>query len=47
MSLYHFTNCLLVLAILVLPYMPNSPKVIIAAGTITAGTTTFSGILLT
>ena len=32
---------------LVLPYMPNSPKVIIAAGTIAAGTSAFSGILLT
>ena len=34
------------LAILVLPYMPDSPKVIIAASTIAAGTA-FSGILLT
>ena len=32
---------------LVLLYMPNSPKVIIAAGTVAAGTTAFSGILLT
>ena len=32
---------------LVLPYVPNSPKVIIFAGTITAGTTAFSSILLT
>ena len=47
MSLYHSTDCLLVLAILVLPYVPNSPKVIIAAGTVTAGITAFSGILLT
>ena len=47
MSLYHFTNCLLVLAILVSLYMPNSPKVIIAAGTIATNTTTFSSILLT
>ena len=31
---------------LVLPYIPNSPKVIIAAGIITAGTA-FSSILLT
>ena len=47
MSLYHSTNCLLVLVILVLPYMPNSPKVIITAGTVAVGTTAFSGILLT
>ena len=47
MSLYHSTNYLLVLAILVLPYMPNSPKVVIAAGTVTVGTTAFSSILLT
>ena len=47
MSLYYSTNYLLVLAILVLPYMPDSPKVVIAAGTITVGTTAFSGILLT
>ena len=47
MSLYYFTNCLLVLAILVLPYIPNSPKVIIAASTITAGTAAFNSILLT
>ena len=47
MSLYHSTNCLLVLAILVLPYMPNSPEVIIAAGSIAVGTTAFSSMLLT
>ena len=47
MSLYYFTNYLLVLAILVLFYMPNSPKVIITAGTITAGTAAFNSILLT
>ena len=47
MSLYHFTNCLLVLAILVLLYMPNSPKVIITANSITVNTTAFSSILLT
>ena len=47
MSLYHFTDYLLVLAILVLPYMPNSPKVIISTGTVTVGTTTFSSMLLT
>ena len=29
MSLYHSINCLLVLAILVLLYVPNSPKVVI------------------
>ena len=47
MSLYYFTNYLLVLAILVLPYMPDSPKVVITTSTVTAGTATFSGILLT
>ena len=47
MSLYHFTNCLLVLAMLVSLYVPNSPKVVIAAGTVAAGTTAFSGMLLT
>ena len=46
MSLYYFTNYLLVLAMLILLYIPNSPKVIIAAGTVTAGTTAFSSILL-
>ena len=47
MSLYHSTNCLLVLAILILLYIPNSPKVIITTNTITANTTAFSNILLT
>ena len=47
MSLYHFTNYLLVLAILVLPYVPDSLKVIIFTGTVTADTAAFSGILLT
>ena len=47
MSLYHFTNYLLVSAILVSPYVPNSPKVVVATSTVTAGTTTFSGMLLT
>ena len=47
MFLYHSINCLLVLAMLVSPYILNSPKVVVAAGTIAAGTTTFSGILLT
>ena len=27
-------------------YIPNSPKVVITAGTVTVGTTTFSSILL-
>ena len=31
---------------LVSPYVPNSPEVVITAGTIAAGTTAFSGILL-
>ena len=47
MSLYHFTNCLLVLAILVLPYVPDGLEVIITASTITASTAAFSSILLT
>ena len=47
MSLYYFINYLLVLAILVLLYMPNGPKVVIFASTITADTTTFSSMLLT
>ena len=47
MSLYYSTNCLLVLAILVLPCVPDGPKVVIAAGTIAAGTAAFSSILLT
>ena len=46
MSLYHSTNCLLVLAILVLLYMPDGPEVVITASTITIGAT-FGGILLT
>ena len=46
MSLYHSTNYLLVSAMLVLPYMPNSPKVIVTASTITIGAA-FSGMLLT
>ena len=47
MSLYHFTNCLLVLAMLVSPYVPNGPKVVIFAGTVAAGTAAFGNILLT
>ena len=47
MSLYYSTNCLLVLAILVLFYVPDGPKVIIFAGTVAAGITAFSNILLT
>ena len=47
MFLYHFTNYLLVSAILVLPYVPNSPKIVIATSTVAAGTTAFSNILLT
>ena len=47
MFLYHFTNYLLVLAMLVLPYVFNSPKVIISANTVAAGTAAFSGMLLT
>ena len=47
MSLYHFTDCLLVLAILVLLYILDSPEVVVAAGTVAAGTAAFSGMLLT
>ena len=32
---------------LVLPYMPNGPKVVITTGSITAGTAAFGSILLT
>ena len=47
MSLYHSTNCLLVLAILVSFYTPNSPKVVVVASTITIDTATFGNMLLT
>ena len=46
-SLYHSTNCLLVSAMLVSPYMPNSPKVVITASTIAVGVTAFGNILPT
>ena len=46
MSLYYFTNYLLVLAILVLPYIPNGPKVVIFTGTIATSTAAFSNMLL-
>ena len=47
MSLYHFTNYLLVLVMLVLPYVPNGPEVVVAASTVAANTADFGGILLT
>ena len=47
MSLYYSTNYLLVLAMLVLLYVPNSPEVVIAAGIIAIDTAAFGGILLT
>ena len=47
MPLYYSTDCLLVLAILVLSCTPNGPEVIITASTVAAGTTAFSSILLT
>ena len=47
MFLYHFTNYLLVLAMLVLLYVSNGPEVIIFAGTIAVGTAAFNNILLT
>ena len=43
-SLYYSTDLLLVLAILALLYVPNSPKVIIGASTF-ATNTALSGIL--
>ena len=46
MSLYYSTNSLLVLAILVLLYMPNGLEVVITTGTVTAGTAAFGSILL-
>ena len=46
-SLYHSTDYLLVLAILVLPCVPDGPEVVITAGTVTAGTAAFNNILLT
>ena len=45
--MYYSINYLLVSAILVLPYMPDSPKVIIATDTVAAGTAAFNSILLT
>ena len=47
MSLYYFTDYLLVSAMLVLFYVPNSFEVVIATSTIAAGTAAFSSILLT
>ena len=47
MSLYHSTDCWLVSAILVSPYMPDGPEVVVSASTIAAGTAAFSSILLT
>ena len=47
MSLYYFTDYLLVLAILVLFCVPDGPKVVIFISTVAAGTPAFSGILLT
>ena len=47
MSLYHSINYLLVLAILVLSCVPDSPEVIITAGTIAVSTTAFGSMLLT
>ena len=47
MFLYHSINYLLVLAMLVLPYIPNSPKVIITASFVAVSTAAFSGILST
>ena len=46
MFLYYSTNYLLVLAMLVLPYVPDGPKVVIFTSTVAANTAAFSGILL-
>ena len=42
----YFTNCLLLLAILILPYVFDSPKVVTVAASTWAASTAFSGILL-
>ena len=47
MFLYHSINCLLVLVILVLPCILNSPEVVIAASSVAAGTAVFNSMLLT
>ena len=47
MSLYYSTNYLLVLAMLVLFCVPDSPEVVVAAGTVAAGTAAFGSMLLT
>ena len=44
-SLYHSTDCLLNLAILVLPYMPNGPNIITVAASILTTSTAFGGII--
>ena len=44
--LYHFTDCSLLLAILVLLYVFDGPKVIIVAANTWAIGTAFSGILV-
>ena len=46
MFLYHSTDYLLVSAILVLPYIPDSPEVVISAGTVAVSTAAFSSMLL-
>ena len=47
MSLYHSTNYLLVLAILVSPCVPDGLKVVITTSSIAVGTAAFGSILLT
>ena len=44
--LYYFTDCLLLLAIFILPCVFNSPKVIIVAASTWAASTAFSGIFV-
>ena len=46
MSLYYFTDYLLLLAILILPYVFDSPKVIAVTASTWAAGTAFSGILI-
>ena len=47
MFLYHSINYLLVLAMLVLLYVPNGPKVVVFTSTVAVSTAAFSSILLT
>ena len=44
-SLYHSIDCLLDLAILVLPCVPDSPNIVTVATSVLAAGTAFSGIV--